>query len=93
MTDVVCLLIIMDASMFLLHRVAHLPVVYSRIHKTHHVYDKPRPLSLFVLHPLEVVSFGALWLLVLRLYSPSWLGLCTYLMINLAFGTLKASTS
>ena len=28
------------------------------IHRLHHEYDRPRPLSLFVLNPLETLAFG-----------------------------------
>jgi len=30
------------------------------IHRTHHLYENPRPLTLFVLNPFEVLGFGAL---------------------------------
>ena len=46
------------------------------------------PLTLFVLHPLETLSFGALWLAVLAVYTASWLGIAVYLTLNLAFGLI-----
>jgi sterol desaturase/sphingolipid hydroxylase (fatty acid hydroxylase superfamily) len=86
--DALVLLLVMDALMYALHRVAHLPWVYPWMHHAHHRYDRPRPLNLFVLSPLEVLGFGSLWLIVLMVYPASFLGIGIYLALNLAFGTL-----
>ena len=53
--DVLILLLIMEFAMYVLHRVVHLPWFYP-IHHLHHRYERPRPLDLFVLHPLENLS-------------------------------------
>lgn len=84
--DAVVLLLIMDLAMYVTHRLAHLPWVYPVVHATHHHYDRPRPLDLFVLNTLEVLGFGALWLAVIALYTSSWLGMVVYLTLNLIFG-------
>lgn len=84
--DVVVLFLAMDLAMYLFHRVAHHPLVYRILHDVHHRFENPRPLTLFVLHPLEVLGFGALWLVVMTLYSASWLAIALYLTGNLAFG-------
>jgi lathosterol oxidase len=84
--DVVVLLIVMDLGMYLSHRLAHHPWIYPIVHQTHHRYDRPRPLHLFVLNPLEVLGFGGLWLAVISVYSSSWLGMVVYLTLNLVFG-------
>jgi sterol desaturase/sphingolipid hydroxylase (fatty acid hydroxylase superfamily) len=86
--DALVLFILMDAAMYLLHRLAHLRWVYPWLHRAHHRYDRPRPLNLFVLSPLEVLAFGALWLVVLRVYPASFVGIGLYLALNLLFGTL-----
>jgi sterol desaturase/sphingolipid hydroxylase (fatty acid hydroxylase superfamily) len=41
-----------------------------------------------VLHPLETLGFGSLWLLVLLAWHWSWLGMCIYFTLNLGAGTL-----
>lgn len=87
-TDVMCLLLLMDLLMYLTHRICHIPFIYPWVHKTHHLYDNPRPLSLFVLNPLEVFGFGFLWLAVIAFYHSSWLGIVIYLLMNAAWGTL-----
>jgi sterol desaturase/sphingolipid hydroxylase (fatty acid hydroxylase superfamily) len=84
--DAAVLFIAMDFAMYVFHRIAHHPLVYDLAHRTHHVYESPRPLTLFVLNPMEVLGFGALWLLVLLLYASSIEGILAYLGFNLAFG-------
>lgn len=83
--DVLVLTLAMDFAMYLLHRLAHAPP-FARIHRLHHRYVAPRPLTLFVLHPLETIGFGALWLLVVRLVSPTWPGTLVFLTLNVFFG-------
>ena len=84
--DALVLFVAMDFAMYVFHRVAHHPAVYAYAHRTHHVYENPRPLTLFVLNPAEVLGFGALWLVVLTLYASSIEGILVYLAFNLAFG-------
>jgi sterol desaturase/sphingolipid hydroxylase (fatty acid hydroxylase superfamily) len=84
--DVPVLLVIMDFAMYVTPRIAHVPVIYRIVHRTHHNYDRPRPLDLFVLNPLEVLGFGGLWLSVLTVYRSSWFGIVVYLAVNLMFG-------
>lgn len=86
--DVLVLLLAMDLAMYFLHRIAHIGGIYPLLHKTHHRYDRPRPLTLFVLNPFEAVSFGMLWLLFICVYDASWLGMAIYLTLNVLFGML-----
>jgi sterol desaturase/sphingolipid hydroxylase (fatty acid hydroxylase superfamily) len=86
--DVVVLLFVMDLAMYALHRLAHHRWLFPILHRLHHRFDRPRPLTLFVLNPVETLSFGALWLVVIALYPASWLGMSTYLALNVAFGVL-----
>ena len=86
--DVLVLLIAMDFLMYVFHRAAHHKWVYPIVHSTHHRYDNPRPLNLFVLNPFEVLGFGTLWLIVIAIYPCTWIGMIAYLAANLAFGTI-----
>ncbi|PJZ65511.1 C-5 sterol desaturase [Leptospira wolffii] len=86
--DTLVLFMAMDASMYFLHRIAHISWVYPLAHKTHHRYENPRPLTLFVLNPFEALGFGILWLSVISLYDSSWIGMSIYLVLNVVFGTL-----
>jgi len=86
--DTVVLFFAMDFAMYVFHRVAHHPLLYPIIHRTHHLYENPRPLTLFVLNPFEVLGFGALWLMVLAIYPSGVPGILIYLTLNLAFGLM-----
>jgi sterol desaturase/sphingolipid hydroxylase (fatty acid hydroxylase superfamily) len=88
LADAAVLLLAMDAAMYLLHRLVHLEPFYGWFHALHHRYERPRPLTLFVLSPQEVLAFGGLWLAVIWIYPPSWLGMSIYLALNVAFGTI-----
>lgn len=86
--DVFVLLFVMDFAMYWLHRAAHHRLLYPILHRLHHAFDRPRPLTLFVLNPAENVAFGALWLVVIVLYPASWVGMSVYLALNVLFGTI-----
>jgi sterol desaturase/sphingolipid hydroxylase (fatty acid hydroxylase superfamily) len=85
--DFAALVLLMDLGSYLLHRLAHSPWLMP-LHRLHHEYDRPWALTLFVVHPLETLGFGLLWLVVVVAWGPSWLGLCLYMGANLAAGTL-----
>ena len=86
--DVLALMILMDFLMYLLHRMAHIPILYRYLHQFHHKYERVRPLTLFALNPFENLAFGALWLTVLCLFDASWLGMSVYLVLNVFFGAV-----
>jgi sterol desaturase/sphingolipid hydroxylase (fatty acid hydroxylase superfamily) len=86
LVDIVVLFMAMDLAMYVFHRVAHHPLLYPIIHSTHHRFENPRPLTLFVLNPFETLGFGILWLILLVIYPASWLGIIIYLTLNIVFG-------
>jgi sterol desaturase/sphingolipid hydroxylase (fatty acid hydroxylase superfamily) len=86
LVDALILLALMDACMYVTHRLAHLPIVYRHVHAVHHRYERVRPLTLFVLHPLEVLGFGGLWIAVLSLRAVSLSGMMLYLTLNVVYG-------
>jgi len=86
--DVPILLLIMDCAMYVLHRFAHSRYLFSIMHRTHHRYERVRPLTLFALSPVENLGFGFLWLIVIAVYPASWIGMSAYLAINVAFGAI-----
>lgn len=86
--EALCLLLIMDGAMYVCHRLAHHPLAFRLVHGLHHRFEAPRPLTLFVMHPLEVVGFGGLWLVVLWAVAPTWGGMGLYLALNVAFGVV-----
>jgi len=84
--DVFVLLLVMDFTMYWLHRAAHHRLLYPLLHRLHHSFDRPRPLTLFILNPAENVAFGTLWLVVIAVYPASWAGMSVYLALNVLFG-------
>jgi len=86
--DFLVLFLVMDFMMYVLHRAAHHRWIYGWLHATHHAYEDPRPLTLFVMNPLETLAFGALWLGLLCVYSPTWEGMMAFLFVNLGSGML-----
>ena len=86
--DTLVLLMVMDFTMYWLHRLAHTRLLYPLLHRYHHTFDRPRPLTLFALNPAENLAYGALWLAVLCVYEASWAGMSLYLVLNVAFGTV-----
>ncbi len=86
--DAALLLVVMDLAMYVTHRFAHHPRLFEHIHRVHHRYEKVRPLTLFALHPLEVLGFGSLWLLVLLARPFSLWGMLLYLTANTVFGVV-----
>lgn len=86
--DVLILIGLMDLGMYIFHRIAHHPLLYPIIHLTHHRYENPRPLTLFVLNPFEVLGFGALLIVVIWLSHASQAAIVIYLAFNLIFGLI-----
>jgi lathosterol oxidase len=85
-THFLLLFLAMDLLMFLFHFLIHKTVLYRAIHQLHHQAIHPRPMDLFILHPLETISFGALWLLLLVIFPFNLYAIIVYLAVNLAFG-------
>lgn len=86
--DMLLMLLVMDLGMYVFHRLAHVGPVYRLVHAFHHRHTATNPISLFVLHPAEVLGFGALMLVWLMIYPISLAGLLGYLTFNVVFGTL-----
>lgn len=85
--DFVVLLVVMDFAMYWLHRLAHREPFFG-MHRLHHRYEQPRPLTLFVTHPLETLAFGGLWLVAVLVIDPAWPALVAYLTLNVTAGVM-----
>ncbi len=58
--------LIHDFYFYWTHRFMHLPGVFERIHKVHHLSTNPSPLSAFAFHPIEaVIEAGAVVMIAL----------------------------
>ncbi|HTF82307.1 MAG TPA: sterol desaturase family protein, partial [Cytophagales bacterium] len=86
--DFCLLVIIMDLLMYIFHYLIHKLKFVHRIHDLHHLYTCPTPVSLYVLHPVEVLGFGALWLSLLTSMHFSLYAVVLYLIFNVLMGIL-----
>lgn len=89
--DSLLMLAFMDFGMYVTHRLVHHPMLFPLFHRFHHRHENTNPISLFVLHPVEVVGFGSLMIVFLMMFSMSFWGLVTYLTLNVVWGTLGHS--
>ena len=86
--DFVVLILAMDLLMYVFHWAIHkLHFIYT-YHDLHHRYNTPTAISLFVLHPVEVLGFGALWLSLLLVIHFSIYAVILYLIVNVAMGII-----
>lgn len=51
--QIIIMVVIFEITLFTLHRIEHLPILYNKIHKVHHEYTKPIGIMLTYCHPLE----------------------------------------
>lgn len=91
LVDLLFMTLAMDLGMYVFHRLAHVRRIYPWLHSFHHRHEITNPISLFVLHPAEVIGFGGLMIGFLMLYPMSFAGLMGYLGLNVLFGTIGHS--
>lgn len=84
--DFLILFLAMDLLMYVFHFIIHKTWLYKTVHQLHHEAVDPKPIDLFILHPVETLSFGALWLLLLLLATFNIYAIVIYLVVNVAFG-------
>lgn len=89
--DCLVMLLFMDLGMYGLHRSVHQPWMFGIFHRFHHRHEATNPISLFVLHPIEIFGFGLLMIVFLAIYQMSLGGLMGYLTLNVLWGTLGHS--
>lgn len=89
--DFAVLFLGMDLLMYVFHYAIHHTPLHRWVHGLHHEYPEPQPLDLFVLHPLETLGFGGLWLVLMVLYPAYFGAILAYLVVNVLFGALGHS--
>ncbi|WP_412540161.1 sterol desaturase family protein [Longispora sp. K20-0274] len=87
-TDLLLLILIMDLVMYAGHALAHLRPLFPLAHRLHHRFTEARPVTLFALHPAEVLGFGAVWIGVLAAHTFDMWAVAAYTVVNLLFGVL-----
>lgn len=94
-------ILIHDLYFYLTHRLIHLPGVFERVHRVHHLSTNPSPLAVLAFHPLEaIVQAGVIvvvtWLLpvhVAVLAAWSFATLAINVMGHLGYEVLPAGWS
>lgn len=86
--DFVILFLSMDFLMYIFHYIIHKTFLYKAMHRLHHEAINPKPIDLFVLHPVEAICFGSLWLMLLQVYTFNIYAIILYLVVNVIFGML-----
>jgi sterol desaturase/sphingolipid hydroxylase (fatty acid hydroxylase superfamily) len=87
-TDLFLITIIMDFLMFVFHFYIHKIKEFNNIHKHHHLHIETSVYSLYVLHPIETLGFGFLWLMTIMVIDYNFYSLAFYLILNLTYGIL-----
>lgn len=86
LVDFIFLFVAMDLLMYVFHIIIHKTFLYKAVHQLHHGAIDPRPIDLFVLHPVETIGFGSLWLSLLMVYGFNIYAIIIYLVVNVIFG-------
>lgn len=84
--DTLLLIFLMDFFMFCFHFLAHRLKWFNPIHKLHHTHIDTSVYSLYVLHPVETLGFGFIWLFLITLLKFNFLSIVIYLILNLSYG-------
>lgn len=82
----VLLFFAMDLLMFVFHYFIHKTFLYKAVHQLHHEATDPKPIDLFILHPVETIAFGGMWVGLLTLYIFNIYAIIIYLVVNVVFG-------
>lgn len=80
-----------DFYFYWAHRFMHLPGVYDRVHKVHHLSTNPSPLAAFAFHPIEAVieALGFVFMMmVVPLHWSAFLIVSTYMLLTNVMGHL-----
>ncbi|SEM61206.1 Fatty acid hydroxylase superfamily protein [Chitinophaga rupis] len=85
-THFLLLFFAMDLLMFVFHYLIHKTFLFKAVHHLHHESVDPSPIDLFVLHPVETIAFGSLWICLLILFPFNIYAIAIYLTVNVIFG-------
>ena len=86
--DLFLITLIMDLLMFVFHYFIHKTQWLFIIHEKHHSHVHTNVYSLYLLHPIEVIGFGCLWLLTIWCLNFNFYSVVIYLILNLTYGIL-----
>ena len=76
--SVVVIILFHDTYLYFVHRFMHLPGVYQRVHKVHHLSTDPSPFAAFSFHPLEAVLEASVYVFIAFLLPVHIIALLTW---------------
>ncbi|WP_207423009.1 sterol desaturase family protein [Desertivirga brevis] len=85
-TDFILIVLVMDLLTWSFHFILHRKVFFDKIHYISHSSKKLTPASLFVIHPLESLMLGFLWLAFLSFFSLNIFSIILFLVFHVIMG-------
>jgi lathosterol oxidase len=73
--------VVTDLGAYWAHRLYHHPRIFQKIHKWHHRYGAPTPFTVTAMHPIEFVTYQAIFLLpalIVPMHVFAYYGLLVY---------------
>ena len=81
-------LLVHDFYFYWAHRFMHLPGVFERVHRVHHLSTNPSPLAAFAFHPLEAVIEAMGFILILVVVPMHPLAFLTFSTVMITINVL-----
>ncbi|CAA6799202.1 MAG: Unknown protein [uncultured Sulfurovum sp.] len=84
-----CILVLLvDFIMYMGHKMSHYLEPFKSFHDKYHTHKEFNELSLYVMHPAEVLGLGMIFTLVFYGYSFSFYAVVLFLIINWFWGVI-----
>jgi len=88
LADFFFLAIVMDFASWILHYILHSKFLFRHIHHLSHACKNLNPANLFVIHPIETLMFGFVWIFVLSLLPFNIYAIILYMVFNIIMGII-----
>jgi Delta7-sterol 5-desaturase len=84
-------IVVHDTYFYWSHRLMHLPGVFERVHKVHHMSNNPTPWAAFSFHPIEAaIEFGIIFVMsfLFPIHRYAILAFALFMVLNNVLGHL-----
>ena len=88
LTDFIFAVLVMDLLTWSFHFILHRKLLFEKIHYISHSSTKLSPASLFVIHPLESLMLGFLWLAFLSFFTLNIFSIILFLVFHVILGVI-----
>lgn len=86
--DLILLIMGFDLLMYFIHYLSHTVWPFKMFHKNHHSHKDFNVISLYVMHPFEAFSFGALLTIFALLFDLNFYSFMVFLFFNWLYGVV-----